>query len=93
MDEMTLIVGAILVAASAFLIVTPLVSSGQKRNQASEGNQVLSLNEELTQIITTIRDLDFDYDMGKVPQSVYVDHRKELIGRGVSTLIRPGCCQ
>ncbi len=46
------------------------------------------LETQLAQILKTVRDLDFDYDMGKVPAADYALQRKALIGTGVSLLIQ-----
>jgi hypothetical protein len=58
---------------------------GKKRSRTLQAE---SLQEQLDQILLSIRDLDGDFDMGKVQAEDYIKHRKELIGRGVSILIR-----
>lgn len=46
------------------------------------------LRLQMSMLIDSICDLDFDYDMGKVPEQVYIEQRKMLLGRAVGVLNR-----
>jgi hypothetical protein len=51
-------------------------------------HRVEDLELKIQLLLDSIRDLDFDYDMGKISTEVYVEQRKMLIGRGISRLMQ-----
>jgi hypothetical protein len=57
---------------------------GNRRNSAS----LSALEDQLSQSLNAVRDLDLDFDMGKISEADYMMHRKLQIGRGVSAMIR-----
>ncbi|MBZ0308953.1 MAG: hypothetical protein K8I82_23010, partial [Anaerolineae bacterium] len=48
----------------------------------------VELEDSLHRFVTSVRDLDFDFDTGKIGEADYLEQRKLLIGRGVSALKR-----
>lgn len=88
MNEMAVFTGIVLVLLLVALMGIPFWQRRQRRANVSLGESSAVLQERLDQIITTVNDLDFDYDTGKVAPEDYVEHRKLLVGRGVSTLIQ-----
>ena len=62
----------------------------RKRNAkpTEPSRSAIELEDQLMQWVNAVRDLDFDFDTGKIAEQDYVTTRKLLIGRGVSTLIR-----
>ena len=80
-----------LLSLALLVILWPFLTARLQRmryERPAQISHVMELEEQLNQSLKTIRDLDFDYDMGKVGEEDYTSHRKYLIGRGVSLLIR-----
>jgi hypothetical protein len=75
---------------SGFAIAMPFLNERRERRQMAnhQADSNVELEDQLTQVIQAVRDLDFDFDTGKVAEADYITHRKLLIGRGVSLLIR-----
>jgi len=91
MTSSALLVGIIFLIVLGVGVLLPLLTQrGRAANAEEDGeaNTTAGLEAQLTQIINSVRDLDFDYDTGKVSESDYQTQRKYLVGRGVSTLIR-----
>lgn len=89
MTTQAAIIGVGIVLLAGFVIVLPfLTRRGRRWQRSTEQTSVGELEDQLSQLISGVRDLDFDFDMGKVPEADYATHRKALIGRGVSVLRR-----
>ena len=83
------VLGIILAVVVGLAIALPFLLDRKKPSEG--GGSELSahqLQERLSQILSNITDLDFDFDTEKLAEEDYVMQRKVLIGRGVSTLIR-----
>ena len=89
MSTMTLLIISVTSIASVFVIALPFLK-GRKREWQfnSQDASAAAPEEQFTQLVSAIRDLDFDYDLGKVHEADYVEHRKLLIGRVISIMIR-----
>lgn len=78
----------------AFFVLRPIVFSEKmvKRTvtetELNAEESAIQLRTRLEGLFISIRDLDFDYDTGKVSNLVYAEQRKLLIGRAISTLIQ-----
>ncbi|MBZ0317359.1 MAG: hypothetical protein K8L91_13145 [Anaerolineae bacterium] len=78
----------------AFFVLRPIVLTEKTTKRvvtATELNaeeSAIQLRTRLEGLLISIRDLDFDYDTGKVSNLVYAEQRKLLIGRAISTLIQ-----
>lgn len=78
----------------AFFVMRPIVfgeKATKRKATATELNAeetAIQLRTRLEGLLISIRDLDFDYDTGKVSNLVYAEQRKLLIGRAISTLIQ-----
>jgi hypothetical protein len=79
------VLGIILAVLVGLAIALPFLIDRKKPSEV--GISAHQLQERLSQLLSNIADLDFDFDTGKVSESDYVAQRKMLIGRGVSTLI------
>lgn len=81
------ILGIIMAVIVGLAIALPFLMD---RRRPSDDAAVMAhqLQERLSQLLSNIADLDFDFDTGKLAEADYVTQRKMLIGRGVSTLIR-----
>ncbi len=85
MSAATFIVGLALILATGFFVLWPLIAGWKQRGTLG---QTADLEIQLMQMVKSIRDLDFDYDTGKIETEDYIEQRKLFIGRGVSLLIR-----
>lgn len=91
---LTIILGGGLLAT----IVLPFVSAGSEADSMPERpglrgterqNRALeTLWVERLRVLRAIRDLDFDYDMNKIPESLYQSQRVQLMRLGVAILKR-----
>ena len=73
--------GVIYLAALPILTERQLARQAQRRYDAQYAVQDVRARYEL--LLNSILDLDSDYDMGKVNETVYAEQRKMLIGRSV----------
>jgi hypothetical protein len=80
------VLGIILAVIVGVAIALPFLIDRKRPPEA--GISAYQLQERLSQLLSNIADLDFDFDTGKLAEADYVTQRKMLIGRGVSTLIR-----
>lgn len=73
-----------------WLLFLPFVARSQssKPRRSAHNLDIQALDEHLSQVVKSVNDLDMDYDMGKVEPDDYKNHRKYLVGRGVSLLIK-----
>ena len=86
--------GSIFLILALFVIVIvfisrPLFEEKTPVNQSlvsPEEHDSSSLMAERDQILDAIQELDFDYALGKIPESDYPLQRKMLLDRGVETL-------
>ena len=83
---MFFIMGGLLAA----VIGSPFWASRNQRGASAFKDQVTlsGLEDHLLRLARAVRDLDFDYDTGKMPEQDYIEQRKQIIGQGVSVLIR-----
>lgn len=85
MSTTAILIGLIFTAILIGGIYLPLMQ--ERRLQSTEKPSQL-MEEELQRLISGVRDLDFDFDTGKLAEADYITQRKVLIGRGVSTLLK-----
>ena len=83
-----LILGAIGVLVSLGPIFQERAKGADRQSNRDIQIEVHDLRTRLNRLLESIRDLDFDFDTGKISFDVYAEQRKLLIGRGVSLLIR-----
>jgi hypothetical protein len=83
-------VGLLLLGAVSLAIAQPYLARRREIFEAADEGEVsaASLNDQLIRLVMAVRDLDFDFDTGKIAEADYAEQRKLLIGRGVSTLMR-----
>lgn len=78
----------------AFFVLRPIVLGEKATKRVATESELnaeesaILLRTRLEGLLISIRDLDFDYDTGKVSNLVYAEQRKLLIGRAISTLIQ-----
>lgn len=89
MSENTILAGIILLVISGAAISWPfLMNRMNRQSNFQKKSSVVELEDSLHRFVTSVRDLDFDFDTGKIGEADYLEQRKLLIGRGVSALKR-----
>ncbi|MFH1524260.1 MAG: zinc ribbon domain-containing protein [Chloroflexota bacterium] len=71
-------------AIVVMFVVKPFTS--QWRSQAEGKRETSSLLAERDQILVSIKELDFDHSLGKIPEEVYSVQRSVLLQRGAEVL-------
>jgi hypothetical protein len=86
MSVTSLIIAVVLVGTVVFAALLPLLESrpAPQKRRSGRGtlhqNQVIEiLWDEKMRVLRSIRDLDFDYDMDKLPDATYESQRVHLI--------------
>lgn len=75
---------ALLLAVSLYL-ATPLMGNGRGR-VAEETQEVSSLLAERERLLNALQELDFDFQLGKIPEEDYPAQRGELLRKGADIL-------
>jgi hypothetical protein len=89
MEAQSLIMGVILVALSIFFVLWPLFSVTREERENDAGVLASSrdvLMEQRDAIYLTIRDLDFEFETGKLSEDIYQSQRNMWVERGVEVL-------
>lgn len=85
MEEGSLILGAIIAALTALIVFWPFMMIRPKQ-KAGVSTEVEVLTEQRDAIYSVIRDLDFDYETGKLGEDDYRLQREIWVQRGVEVL-------
>jgi hypothetical protein len=85
MEPQSLTLGVIIIALAVLFVFWPFVSR-RSRDEDEVSTQVESLIIQRDAIYTTIRDLDFDYETGKVTEEDYHAQRETWVQRGIAVL-------
>ncbi len=81
-----------LFASAAIVVLWPLLQSQDKRAPAEQRESrttpsvLAQLQAQHEAILISVRDLDFDYQTGKLTEDEYLDQREGLMQRGVEIL-------
>ncbi len=75
---------ALLLTVSMYL-VSPLMG-GRTRRTAEEPQQVSSLLAERERLLNALQELDFDFQLGKIPEEDYPAQRADLLQKGAEVL-------
>ena len=75
---------ALLLAVSLYL-VTPLMNNRAAR-RTQETQEVSSLLAERERLLNALQELDFDFQLGKIPEEDYPEQRADLLRRGAEVL-------
>lgn len=87
MNETLLILGGVISVIAVLLLFYPFWAARQDE-QRSHNLSAQQLEDELMRVVTAVKDLDFDYDMGKMGDEDYIAQRKYMVGRGVSLVLQ-----
>ena len=81
---------------SIFLILAVLVMTGMylyapfttraRRARVNETHEVSALKAERDRVINSLQELDFDFNLGKIPAGEYPDQRASLLQKGADIL-------
>lgn len=88
MTTSAILFGIVTAAFALYLGILPILMSRQTERRREQTQDVSELRARFQLLLESIRDLDFDYDMGKIADTVYAEQRKMLIGRSVSLLMQ-----
>src|SRR3990172_11690320 len=84
MDFGSILLGLALLLLAGFIVARPLID-GERPHEA-EATPADSLLAERDNLLTALRDLDFDHATGKIADEDYTPQRAQLVARGVSVL-------
>ena len=83
-------IGSILLLLGILLLVGLYISLPLTKKIAApvsvEGQEYSSLLADRDQILNSLRELDFDFDLGKIPEEHYPSERAALLQRGATIL-------
>lgn len=81
---------------SIFLVLAVIVIVGvylyapftanARRARKTESNEVSALKAERDRVINSLQELDFDFNLGKIPAGEYPDQRASLLQKGADIL-------
>ena len=86
MDVLAVICGVLLLFAVGFYVAIPLLTPHRKEYQLAGGTRVHQLMEQKEQLYATIKELEFDHQLGKLLGPDYQRLRKDLEGQAVAVL-------
>jgi hypothetical protein len=89
MSSISLFLAVLLAGAVAAFVLNPILGHPRASRGMTRPNQVLeTLENEKRRVLRAIRDLDFDYDLGKLPDAAYQSQRIDLVRLGAAILRR-----
>lgn len=75
---------ALLLAVSLYLVAP--VMNNRPRRRTEETQEVSALLAERERLLNALQELDFDFQLGKIPEEDYPDQRTDLLKRGAEVL-------
>ncbi|CAG0994741.1 hypothetical protein ANAEL_02517 [Anaerolineales bacterium] len=81
-----LLILAVFVMVGAYLYL-PFMARA-RRARAGESHEVSALKAERDRVINSLQELDFDFNLGKIPEGEYPDQRAALLQKGAEILRR-----
>lgn len=84
MESQSLILGIIIAILSALIVLWPFITAS--RDEESAESRMEQLVAQRDAIYATIRDLDFDFETGKLTEADYRAEREAWVERGVEVL-------
>lgn len=73
-----------LVALVALIVARPFWES--QRGSWTKGEETSSLLAERERILEALLELDFDHQLGKVPEEIFASQRADLVNKGAQVL-------
>jgi len=81
-----LLILAVFVMVGAYLYL-PFMARA-RRARPDESHEVSALKAERDRVINSLQELDFDFNLGKIPEGEYPDQRAALLQKGADILRR-----
>jgi hypothetical protein len=81
-----LLILAVFVMVGAYLYLPFMART--RRVRAGESHEVSALKAERDRVINSLQELDFDFNLGKIPEGEYPDQRAALLQKGADILRR-----
>ncbi len=81
-----LLILAVFVMVGAYLYLPFMAKS--RRVRAGESHEISALKAERDRVINALQELDFDFNLGKIPEGEYPDQRAALLQKGADILRR-----
>lgn len=75
---------AVIVIVGVYLYAPFTISA--RRARKTESNEVSALKAERDRVINSLQELDFDFNLGKIPEGEYPDQRAALLQKGADIL-------
>ena len=76
---------AVIVIVGVYLYA-PFTTTYARRARKTESNEVSALKAERDRVINSLQELDFDFNLGKIPAGEYPDQRASLLQKGADIL-------
>lgn len=86
METQSWILGIIFVALCALMVLWPFVSTSRDEEEQPASSRMEDLLARREAIYTTIRELDFDFETGKLTEEDYRAQREAWVEQGVLVL-------
>jgi hypothetical protein len=81
-----LLILAVFVMVGAYLYLPFMVRT--RRARPNESREISALKAERDRVINSLQELDFDFNLGKIPEGEYPNQRASLLQKGADTLRR-----
>jgi hypothetical protein len=75
---------AVIILAGLYLYAPFIARS--RRTRAGETHEISALKAERDRVINSLQELDFDFNLGKIPEGEYPDQRASLLQKGADIL-------
>jgi hypothetical protein len=85
MDLVAILFLIALLLTVALYLATPLIDN-RSHAAAQETQEVSSLLAEQERLLNALQELDFDYQLGKIPEEDYPPQRDDLLRKGADVL-------
>ena len=82
-------IGSVLLVLALALLVALIVARPfweTQRGSWTEGEEPSTLLDERERILETLLELDFDHQLGKVPEEIFASQRAYLVNKGAQVL-------
>ncbi len=86
MESQSLVLGLLIAALSLLVVLWPFINVGRRDEAQASSPALESLVEQRDAIYAALRDLDFDYETGKLTDEDYHTQREVWVQRGVNVL-------
>ena len=86
MDLSAILLLIALLLGVGLYLAAPLLFNSKQRTLKEEPGEISSLLAERDRVINSLKELDFDFNLGKIPTEDYPPQRAELLQKGADIL-------